>query len=259
MRTGEPPARGGDVLAALATGLRGTGTPPRVRSRWTRRPPACSPAARRNGRASRRRRCGPSCTRWTGTRSPAWSSSPSSRAPSPRSGSGSWTSAAMSSGWYAAAPSPPRPERKAYELTGTLQEVAEPRPGTPAGFSAVTGEWRRSREAFLLDAGRALAEARSTEAGARAGGPGSMPGFPRRPAVFGVSATASPSSATTGSPRTRPTRSWTCPRTRPTRRRRWCAYRPRGLPLPPAAVPVPLPHDVVARRALRRCPGPVCR
>jgi len=50
------------------------------------------------------------------------------------------------------------PERKAYVLTGTLQEVTEPAPGTPAARSALTGDWRRSREAFLLDAGRALAE-----------------------------------------------------------------------------------------------------
>ncbi|EPJ41491.1 hypothetical protein STAFG_1433 [Streptomyces afghaniensis 772] len=39
--------------------------------------------------------------------------------------------------------------RKAYRLIGTLQEVTEPTPGTPAGRSAVTGDWRRSREAFL--------------------------------------------------------------------------------------------------------------
>ncbi|GHA62610.1 SpoIIE family protein phosphatase [Streptomyces tendae] len=80
------------------------------------------------------------------------------------------------------------PERKAYVLTGTLQEVAEPRPGTPAGRSAVTGEWRRSREAFLLDAGRALAEARSTEEVLRVAAGLSMPGFsPDGLAVFGVS------------------------------------------------------------------------
>ncbi len=69
------------------------------------------------------------------------------------------------------------PVRKTYELTGTLQEVAEPTPGTPAGRSAVTGEWRRSREAFLLDAGRALAEARSTEEVLRVAAGLSMPGF----------------------------------------------------------------------------------
>ncbi|GHB24296.1 magnesium or manganese-dependent protein phosphatase [Streptomyces viridiviolaceus] len=79
------------------------------------------------------------------------------------------------------------PERRAYELIGTLQEVAEPTPGTPAGRSAVTGEWRRSREAFLLDAGRALAEARSTQEVLRVAAGLSMPGFsPDGLAVFGV-------------------------------------------------------------------------
>ncbi|MFC8420963.1 SpoIIE family protein phosphatase [Streptomyces sp. NPDC057236] len=77
--------------------------------------------------------------------------------------------------------------RKAYVLTGTLQEVAEPRPGTPAARSAVTGDWRRSREAFLLDAGRALAEARSTQEVLRVAANLSMPGFsPDGLAVFGV-------------------------------------------------------------------------
>jgi serine phosphatase RsbU (regulator of sigma subunit)/anti-sigma regulatory factor (Ser/Thr protein kinase) len=79
------------------------------------------------------------------------------------------------------------PERKAYELIGTLQEVTEPAPGTPAGRSAVTGDWRRSREAFLLDAGRALAEARSTQEVLRVAANLSMPGFsPDGLAVFGV-------------------------------------------------------------------------
>ncbi|MFF4571260.1 SpoIIE family protein phosphatase [Streptomyces sp. NPDC001410] len=79
------------------------------------------------------------------------------------------------------------PERHAYELIGTLQEVTEPTPGTPAGRRAVTGDWRRSREAFLLDAGRALAEARSTEEVLRVAGGLSMPGFsPDGLAVFGV-------------------------------------------------------------------------
>jgi anti-sigma regulatory factor (Ser/Thr protein kinase) len=79
------------------------------------------------------------------------------------------------------------PVRKAYELIGTLQEVTEPRPGTPAGRTAVTGDWRRSREAFLLDAGRALAEARSTEEVLRVAAGLSMPGFsPDGLAVFGV-------------------------------------------------------------------------
>ncbi|OIJ69568.1 SpoIIE family protein phosphatase [Streptomyces mangrovisoli] len=79
------------------------------------------------------------------------------------------------------------PVKKAYELIGTLQEVTEPSPGTPAGRSAVTGDWRRSREAFLLDAGRALAEARSTEEVLRVAAGLSMPGFsPDGLAVFGV-------------------------------------------------------------------------
>ncbi|MFJ5260748.1 SpoIIE family protein phosphatase [Streptomyces sp. NPDC088387] len=79
------------------------------------------------------------------------------------------------------------PVKKAYELIGTLQEVTEPTPGTPAGRRAVTGDWRRSREAFLLDAGRALAEARSTAEVLRVAAGLSMPGFsPDGLAVFGV-------------------------------------------------------------------------
>ncbi|MFE9440474.1 SpoIIE family protein phosphatase [Streptomyces sp. NPDC006602] len=79
------------------------------------------------------------------------------------------------------------PAKKVYELIGTLQEVTEPRPGTPAGRTAVTGDWRRSREAFLLDAGRALAEARSTAEVLRVAAGLSMPGFsPDGLAVFGV-------------------------------------------------------------------------
>ncbi|MCS0635284.1 SpoIIE family protein phosphatase [Streptomyces sp. LP05-1] len=75
----------------------------------------------------------------------------------------------------------------AFELVGTLQEVAEPQPGT-AARTPVTGDWRRSREAFLLDAGRALAEARSTAEVLRVAASLSMPGFsPDGLAVFGVS------------------------------------------------------------------------
>ncbi|MBY8342977.1 MULTISPECIES: ATP-binding SpoIIE family protein phosphatase [Streptomyces] len=78
-------------------------------------------------------------------------------------------------------------EKRSFQLIGTLQEVTEPAPGTPAGRSAVTGDWRRSREAFLLDAGRALAEARSTEEVLRVAAGLSMPGFsPDGLAVFGV-------------------------------------------------------------------------
>ncbi|MCX5200169.1 SpoIIE family protein phosphatase [Streptomyces sp. NBC_00237] len=73
-----------------------------------------------------------------------------------------------------------------YQLIGTIQEVAESAPGT-AARTPVTGDWRRSREAFLLDAGRALAEARSTAEVLRVAASLSMPGFsPDGLAVFGV-------------------------------------------------------------------------
>ncbi|WP_124271972.1 SpoIIE family protein phosphatase, partial [Streptomyces sp. ADI96-02] len=73
-----------------------------------------------------------------------------------------------------------------YLLMGTLQEVAEARPGLGGPHAAITRDWRRSREAFLLDAGRALAEARSTEEVLRVAGSLSMPGFsPDGLAVFG--------------------------------------------------------------------------
>ncbi|MFF7204065.1 SpoIIE family protein phosphatase [Streptomyces sp. NPDC008141] len=73
-----------------------------------------------------------------------------------------------------------------YLLIGMLQEVAEPTEGT-AAQTAITGDWRRSREAFLLDAGRALAEARSTAEVLRVAASLSMPGFsPDGLAVFGV-------------------------------------------------------------------------
>ncbi|MGW9359907.1 SpoIIE family protein phosphatase [Streptomyces diastaticus] len=76
------------------------------------------------------------------------------------------------------------PERRDVLLTGTLQEVSEPPAGSRA---AVTGDWRRSREAFLLDAGRALAEARSTDEVLRVAAGLSMPGFsPDGLAVFGI-------------------------------------------------------------------------
>ncbi|MFE7037462.1 SpoIIE family protein phosphatase [Streptomyces sp. NPDC057621] len=80
------------------------------------------------------------------------------------------------------------PNTGAYQLIGTLQEVTEPPPGA-AARSPVTGDWRRSREAFLLDAGRALAEARNTEEVLRVAGGLSMPGFsPDGLAVFGAEA-----------------------------------------------------------------------
>ncbi|WP_406154186.1 SpoIIE family protein phosphatase [Streptomyces sp. NBC_01023] len=73
-----------------------------------------------------------------------------------------------------------------FVLVGTLQEVAEPQPGD-AVHTPITGDWRRSREAFLLDAGRALAEARSTEEVLRVAASLSMPGFePDGLAVFGI-------------------------------------------------------------------------
>lgn len=79
------------------------------------------------------------------------------------------------------------PVRKSYLLTGTLQEVTDPTPGTPADRSAITGDWRRSREAFLLDAGRALAEAQSTQEVLRVAAQLSMPGFsPDDLEMFGV-------------------------------------------------------------------------
>ncbi|MFD0023128.1 SpoIIE family protein phosphatase [Streptomyces sp. NPDC058382] len=74
-----------------------------------------------------------------------------------------------------------------YSLVGTLQEVAEPQPGATGANTSITGDWRRSREAFLLDAGRALAEARSTEEVLRVTYSLSMPGFsPEGLGVFGV-------------------------------------------------------------------------
>lgn len=74
-----------------------------------------------------------------------------------------------------------------YELIGTIQEIAEPQPGTTAVHTPITGDWRRSREAFLLDAGRALAEARSTAEVLRVAASLSMPGFsPDGLAVFGA-------------------------------------------------------------------------
>ncbi|MGW1408151.1 ATP-binding SpoIIE family protein phosphatase [Streptomyces sp. NPDC002403] len=79
-------------------------------------------------------------------------------------------------------------DRANYILVGTLQEVAEPQPGTTGAHTPITGDWRRSREAFLLDAGRALAEARSTTEVLRVAASLSMPGFsPDGLAVFGVS------------------------------------------------------------------------
>ncbi|MFE3180361.1 SpoIIE family protein phosphatase [Streptomyces violascens] len=83
--------------------------------------------------------------------------------------------------------SKPLASGESYLLIGTIQEVAEPQPGTTAAHPSITGDWRRSREAFLLDAGRALAEARSTSEVLRVAASLSMPGFsPDGLAVFGV-------------------------------------------------------------------------
>ncbi|MCB5912008.1 ATP-binding SpoIIE family protein phosphatase [Streptomyces pinistramenti] len=74
-----------------------------------------------------------------------------------------------------------------FILVGTLQEVPEPQPDTGSAHTPITGDWRRSREAFLLDAGRALAEARSTAEVLRVAAGLSMPGFtPDGLAVFGI-------------------------------------------------------------------------
>ncbi|WP_367124889.1 SpoIIE family protein phosphatase [Streptomyces phytohabitans] len=84
-----------------------------------------------------------------------------------------------------------------FHVIGLMSEIPDPppsssgpsAPGAPAGISRtrVTGDWRRSREAFLLDAGRALAEARSTAEVLRVVAGLSMPGFtPDGLAVFGV-------------------------------------------------------------------------
>ncbi|MCQ0024811.1 SpoIIE family protein phosphatase [Streptomyces somaliensis DSM 40738] len=80
----------------------------------------------------------------------------------------------------------PMSDGTGLRFVGTLQQVAEPDPGS-AAHTPVTGDWRRSREAFLLDAGRALAEARSTAEVLRVAASLSMPGFsPNGLAVFKV-------------------------------------------------------------------------
>ncbi|WP_030674769.1 SpoIIE family protein phosphatase [Streptomyces rimosus] len=74
-----------------------------------------------------------------------------------------------------------------YELVGTVQEIPEAQPGTASPHAPAAGGWRRSREAFLLDAGRALAEAHSTAEVLRVAAGLSMPGFsPDGLAVFGI-------------------------------------------------------------------------
>lgn len=98
---------------------------------------------------------------------------------------------------------PEEPGGTPFVVVGTLQEIAEQQPGTTGtadtagpdvtgssgrtGAGTWVGDWHRSREAFLLDAGRALAEARSTEEVLRVAASLSMPGFsPDGLAVFGV-------------------------------------------------------------------------
>lgn len=71
-----------------------------------------------------------------------------------------------------------------YAAVGTVSEI--PPPPAVTG-NVVTGDWRRSREAFLLDAGRALAEASSTQEVLKVAGSLAMPGFsPTGLVVFGV-------------------------------------------------------------------------
>jgi serine phosphatase RsbU (regulator of sigma subunit)/anti-sigma regulatory factor (Ser/Thr protein kinase) len=77
-------------------------------------------------------------------------------------------------------------ETGGYELVGTFQEVTEESVGHSAP-ARVTGDWRRSRDAFLLEAGRGLAEARSTAQVLRVAAELSMPGFsPAGLVVFGA-------------------------------------------------------------------------
>ncbi|WP_407559929.1 SpoIIE family protein phosphatase [Streptomyces sp. 184] len=82
------------------------------------------------------------------------------------------------------------PDPEEVLMSGTIQEVVEPLPGASAGTSPpspLTSDWRLSREAFLLDAGRALAESRGTDQVLRVAASLSMPGFsPDGMAVFGV-------------------------------------------------------------------------
>ncbi|MFC0596784.1 ATP-binding SpoIIE family protein phosphatase [Streptomyces palmae] len=71
-------------------------------------------------------------------------------------------------------------------MVGTFQEITEPMPGTSAA-RAISGDLRRSREAFLLDAGRALAEAGSTSEVLQVVTKLSLPGFqPNGMAVLAV-------------------------------------------------------------------------
>jgi serine phosphatase RsbU (regulator of sigma subunit)/anti-sigma regulatory factor (Ser/Thr protein kinase) len=79
----------------------------------------------------------------------------------------------------------PREDGWPAEMVGTVHEV---RTGASDETTASgQGDWRRAREAFLLDAGRALAEANNTAQILRVAARLSMPGFsPDGLAVFGV-------------------------------------------------------------------------
>ncbi|MBM9505838.1 ATP-binding SpoIIE family protein phosphatase [Actinacidiphila acididurans] len=77
-----------------------------------------------------------------------------------------------------------RLRRQGPLLSGSLHEV---RPGRPGEQAAPAGGRRQVREAFLLDAGRALAEADSTAEVLRVAAGLSLPGFsPDGLAVFGL-------------------------------------------------------------------------
>ncbi|MFW6691647.1 ATP-binding SpoIIE family protein phosphatase [Streptomyces sp. MAR4 CNX-425] len=83
----------------------------------------------------------------------------------------------------------PTAREEQTEIVGTVQEIVAPPPRPPAGGDRPLGtsDWRLSREAFLLSAGRALAEARSTDQVLRVAGSLSMPGFsPDAMAVFAI-------------------------------------------------------------------------
>ena len=71
----------------------------------------------------------------------------------------------------------PGPSTAASSWSAPSRRCPSRSPGTSAAHTPITGDWRRSREAFLLDAGRALAEARSTAEVLRVAAGLSMPGL----------------------------------------------------------------------------------
>ncbi|WBB64145.1 SpoIIE family protein phosphatase [Streptomyces sp. WMMC500] len=72
------------------------------------------------------------------------------------------------------------------DVVGTIEDLSEEPSGRGEGPRG-TSDWRLSREAFLLSAGRSLAEARSTDQVLRVAASLSMPGFsPDGMAVFAV-------------------------------------------------------------------------